>query len=180
MKKLFWQQRLQNVRAHSSLNFNLPVSSYKGLSECHKTRYAYIICNEGSCTDGCKNDEDPGLIFKVDLKCRKELAPVEILLEFPKVSSCVQNEVENAALTDTVQDSSPNFELKLEIECRQPVIFKGRLLPSFLKCLIQQGHTRLGAPVSMLEEEVIVIPALPLEETTYITELSNIEVHIIV
>jgi hypothetical protein len=158
----------------------VPVPSYKGMSECRKTRYAYIICNEESCTDDCKNGEDPGLTLRVDLKCRMELAPVEMLLEFRKVPSCDQNEVETAASTDTVQDSSPNFELQLDVECRQPVIFKGRILPSFFKCLIKQGHTQLEAPMNMQEEEDIVIPALPLEETTYVSEQSNIEIHIIV
>jgi hypothetical protein len=32
----------------------------------------------------------------------------------------------------------------------------------------------------MLEEEDVIIPALPLEEMTYITLLSGVEVHIIV
>jgi hypothetical protein len=158
----------------------IPVSSYKGMSECCKMRYAYKICNEEGCTDNCKNDGDPGLIFKVDLKCRKELAPIEILLKFPTVPSCDQNKVETAALTDTVQDSSPNFELKLDIECRLPLISEGKVLPSFFKCLIQQEHTRLGSPVSMLEEEDVIIPALPLVKMKYFTLWPDVKVHIIV
>jgi hypothetical protein len=157
----------------------VPVLPYKGLSECHKTRYAYIICSEESCTDDGKNDEEPGLIFNVDLKCRKELAPVEILLEFLTFPSCDQNEVKTAALTDTVQDSSPDLELKLDIECRQPVLFKGRVLPSSFKCLIQQRHTRREDPMCIPDEEVTVIPSLPLEETMYVTQSSDIEVHVI-
>jgi hypothetical protein len=42
------------------------------------------------------------LIFKVDLKCRKELAPVELLLEFLKEQLYEDNEEESAPGAHTV------------------------------------------------------------------------------
>jgi hypothetical protein len=58
------------------------------------------------------------LTFKVDLKCRKELAPVELLLELPKEHSYNydDNEDENASGAHTVQDPSPDLELKLHLK----------------------------------------------------------------
>jgi hypothetical protein len=54
---------------------------------------------------------DASLTFKVDLKCRKELAPVELLLELFNEQS-----YECALGAHTAEDPSPNLQLKLEIE----------------------------------------------------------------
>jgi hypothetical protein len=78
------------------------------------------------------------LIFEVDLKCRKELAPVELLFELFKEESCEDNEDESAHGTHTAHDPGPDLELKLQI--RQEENF--RMIPGFdYKYLIQQIHT---------------------------------------
>jgi hypothetical protein len=53
------------------------------------------------------------LTFKVDLKCRRELAPVELLLELLKEQS-----YESAPGAHTAEDPSPNLQLKLQIEVK--------------------------------------------------------------
>jgi hypothetical protein len=99
------------------------------------------------------DEEDFDLIFKVDMKCRKELAPIE-LLENP---SCGNNEDGIEASVYTVQDLSPDLRLKLEIECRAAERDNIKP-PAVYKCLIQQSHSQRGAPVGISEEDVIVSP----------------------
>jgi hypothetical protein len=98
------------------------------------------------------DEEDFDLIFKVDMKCRKELAPIELLTE----SSYEENEDESEASIYRVHDCSPDLRLKLEIECRKAA----RVIrpPAVYKCLIQQIHTQQGPPVGTSEEDVIVSP----------------------
>jgi hypothetical protein len=77
-------------------------------------------------------------MFKADLKCRKELAIVELLLELLKGLSYVDNEDESAPGTHTVQDPSHEFELGLQIERRTSRWKRGTVV---YKYLIQQKHT---------------------------------------
>jgi hypothetical protein len=58
--------------------------------------------------------------FKVDLNCRKELAPVELLVELLKEQSYKHddNEDETAPEAHTVQDPSPDLEPKLKMVVR--------------------------------------------------------------
>jgi hypothetical protein len=69
------------------------------------------------------------LIFKVDLKCRNVLAPVELLPELRK---------EQSYGAHTAQDSSPDLELKLQIEKRIRYIKPDRVI---YERVIQQRHT---------------------------------------
>jgi hypothetical protein len=131
----------------------VPVHPYEGLSQCPEICYAYSILRY------IEDDQDDCIIFSVDLKCRKELAPIEILLQFRTDPSCDQNGDETAAWTDRVQDSSLHLELKLNIQSQWPITSKGIPLPSDFNCLIQQRNSRLGAPVSVPEEEDMVIPS---------------------
>jgi hypothetical protein len=78
------------------------------------------------------------LIFKVDLKCRKELAPIELLLELLKEESCENNEDESVHGTHTGQDPGPDLELKLQVMKVQNWSMQSRVV---YKCLIQQRHT---------------------------------------
>jgi hypothetical protein len=75
---------------------------------------------------------DQHLIFKVDLKCRRELAPVELLVELLKAQS-----YESAPGAHTAQDPSPDLELKLQI-----LWVKGKWDSDSTVCelLIQQRH----------------------------------------
>jgi hypothetical protein len=77
------------------------------------------------------------IIIKVDLKCRKELAPVE-LLELLKEQSYEDIEEEDAPGAHTVPDSSPDLELQIEIEEGRPWF---RRRDSLCKFLIRQKHT---------------------------------------
>jgi hypothetical protein len=81
--------------------------------------------------------DDVHLIFKVDLKCRRELAPIE-LLELLKELPYADNENESAPGAHTVQDPSPDLKLKLQIERRYPW-WKRRTF--VYKYLIGQRHT---------------------------------------
>jgi hypothetical protein len=81
--------------------------------------------------------DDVHLTFKVDLKCRKELAPIE-LLELLKEQSYEDNGNASAPGAHTLQDPSPNLKLKLQIERRYP----WRQRRAFVyKYLIGQRHT---------------------------------------
>jgi hypothetical protein len=60
--------------------------------------------------------ENNDVTFKVDLKCRTEQAPVELLVELLKEQSYEDNEEESAPGAHREQGPSPEFELKLEIE----------------------------------------------------------------
>jgi hypothetical protein len=77
------------------------------------------------------------LTFKVDLKCRKELAPVELLLELLKEDPCEDNEDESAHGTQTTLDPGPDLELKLTIRKTGSWLTRSVIY----KCLIQQRHT---------------------------------------
>jgi hypothetical protein len=85
------------------------------------------------------DEEDFDLMFKVDMKCRKEFAPIEAYLEFLKKSSYDEDEDGTETPVYTVQDSSPGFTLKLEIESR-PDIRDDINSPAVYKYLIQQSH----------------------------------------
>jgi hypothetical protein len=76
-------------------------------------------------------------IIKVDLKCRKELAPVDLLLKLLKEQSHDENEDESAPGAHTVQDPSPDLELKLQIESQIFLKDPGTVH----KRLIRQRHT---------------------------------------
>jgi hypothetical protein len=98
------------------------------------------------------DEQGYNLIFKVDMKCRKELAPIHLL----KDPSYDDNEDGNEASIYTAQDSSPDLRLELEIKCRLSPY--GYERPFIYKCLIQQNHTQQGAPVGTSEDDVIVSP----------------------
>jgi hypothetical protein len=83
--------------------------------------------------DYCYYDRrDLELTFKVNLKCRTKLAPVEVLVELLKGQL-----YESVPGAHTAQYPSPDLELKMEVE-------KGscRLCPRtrIYKCLIRHGH----------------------------------------
>jgi hypothetical protein len=83
------------------------------------------------------------LIFEVDLKCRKELAPVELLLELLKEESYEDNEDESAHGTHTAQDPGPDLELKFQVRKEQSL----SMPPGFVsRYLIQQRHTDSNWP----------------------------------
>jgi hypothetical protein len=84
----------------------------------------------------CK--EKPRIIFKVDLKCRKELAPIELLPKLIMEQSYDYTEDKSAPGAKTVQNSSPDFELKLEIHWRPFLSNRGTDVHEHL---IQQWHT---------------------------------------
>jgi hypothetical protein len=86
----------------------------------------------------CTYRKSSYLIFKVDLKCRKELAPVELLLELPKEQPYEDNEEKFGPGAHTVQDPSPDLELKLQIEKGKPS-WKRR--GPVYEYLIRQKHT---------------------------------------
>jgi hypothetical protein len=98
------------------------------------------------------DEEDFDLIFKVDMKCRKELAPIELLNE----TSCDEYGDGTKASIYTVQDCSHDFSLKLEIESRAPATVITP--PHVYRCLIQQNRTQQGPSVGTSEENVIVSP----------------------
>jgi hypothetical protein len=86
------------------------------------------------------DEEDFDLMFKIDMKCRKELAPIEAYLKFLKKSSYDEDKDGTETSVYTVQDSCPDFTLKLEIESRPDV--RGDINPpAVYKYLIQQSHT---------------------------------------
>jgi hypothetical protein len=82
--------------------------------------------------------DDHNLVFKVDLKCRKELAPVE-LIELLKEQSYDDIEEESAPGANTVQDLSLNLELKLQIEENYQMF--GYVDKRLHKYLIRHRHT---------------------------------------
>jgi hypothetical protein len=82
--------------------------------------------------------DDHNLVFKVDLKCRKELAPVE-LPELLKEQTHDDNEEESAPGANTVQDLSLNLELKLQIEENYQMF--GYVDKRLHKYLIRHRHT---------------------------------------
>jgi hypothetical protein len=79
---------------------------------------------------GINNVNFDEIIFKVYLKCRRELAPVELLVELLK-----EEGYESAPGAHTAQDSSPNLELRLEIEGESYGLHPRT---AFYKCLIRQ------------------------------------------
>jgi hypothetical protein len=81
------------------------------------------------------------IIIKVDLKCRKELAPVELLLELLKEQPYEDNEEESFPGAHTVQDPSPDLELKLQIEKGKPSRKGRKRRGTVYKYLILQKHT---------------------------------------
>jgi hypothetical protein len=79
------------------------------------------------------------LIFKVDMKCRKELAPIELLKE----PSYDENEGGTEASIYTIQDCNPDLRLELEIQCR--AAGRHKRPPAVYKCLITTNpHTGRG------------------------------------
>jgi hypothetical protein len=86
----------------------------------------------------CEHYDKNRLIIEVDLKCRKELAPVELLLELLKEEPCEDDEDESANGTHTVQDPGTDLELKLQITLGGSLWMS----PGYVyKYLIQQRHT---------------------------------------
>jgi hypothetical protein len=73
------------------------------------------------------------ITFKVYLKCRRELAPVELLVELLK-----EQAYESAPGAYTAQDPSPDLELKLEIERGSYGLHPRTTL---YKCLIRHERT---------------------------------------
>jgi hypothetical protein len=73
------------------------------------------------------------LTFQVDLKCRRELAPVELLVELLK-----EEAYESAPGAHTAQDPSPDLELKLDIETEH---YRLRSRTTVYKCLIRHERT---------------------------------------
>jgi hypothetical protein len=143
--------------------------SYQGRSKCDEFSYYYghyskrsyskrfqkgnnLLNIPSSQTSTSCDEEDFDLIFKVDMKCRKELAPIELLNE----TSYDENEDGSEAWIYTVQDCSPDLSLKLEIEYRGPVAV---IRPPYVyRCLIQQNHTQQGPSVVTSKEDVVVSP----------------------
>jgi hypothetical protein len=82
--------------------------------------------------------EKPRIMFKVDLKCKKELAPIELLPELINEPSYDYTEDKSAPGANTVQNSSPDLELKLEIHWRPFLSTRGT---DCHKYLIQQWDT---------------------------------------
>jgi hypothetical protein len=81
------------------------------------------------------------IIFKVGLKCRKDQAPAEMLLELLKEQPYEDNEEESSSGAHTVQDPSPDLELKVQVEKGKPS-WKGRKrCASVYKYLIRQKRT---------------------------------------
>jgi hypothetical protein len=63
---------------------------------------------------GNRDDEqDIHLIFKIDMKCRKELEPIKLLLDLLKMPSYDDSEDETVPWACTAQDVSPDMELQL-------------------------------------------------------------------
>jgi hypothetical protein len=95
--------------------------------------YFLILCDHLRGTgmeSGIYDVESDEIIFKVYLKCRRELAPVELLVELLK-----EEAYESAPGPHTAQDPSPNLELKLVIERES----YGLHPPTpIYKCLIRQ------------------------------------------
>jgi hypothetical protein len=98
--------------------------SYKGLSVFAESCYFHgqysthafrPTLRKGNKDDIGKNID---LIFKVDMKCRKVLAPIEAYLEFLQKPSYGASEDGTETSVYTVQDSNPDLRLKLEIEHR--------------------------------------------------------------
>jgi hypothetical protein len=78
----------------------------------------------------------PDYVFELDLKCREELVPVE-LLKLTKEQSCENSEDESASAAHTVQDPSLDFELKLTV-----TMFEVAGKPKYVyKYLIRHTHT---------------------------------------
>jgi hypothetical protein len=91
------------------------------------------------------DEEDFDLIFKVDMKCREELAPIELIKE-PLFN---ETEYGTEASVYTAHDFRPDLRLNLEIEC--PAAERDIRPPAVYRCLIQQIHTQQGAPVGIRE-----------------------------
>jgi hypothetical protein len=90
------------------------------------------------------------LIFKVDLKCRRKLAPVELLVELLKQQAYEDNAKENAPGAHTGQDSSPDLELKLEIESGSCRFYSRTPLHKYL---IRQGTQRVNCASGYREND---------------------------
>jgi hypothetical protein len=90
--------------------------------------------------------------FKVDLKCRTELAPVELLVELLKEQSYYDNEEESAPGAHREQDPSRDFELKLQIEtcgCGNRTTVD--------RYLIRQSDREIRVPVGEPEKDAVVM-----------------------
>jgi hypothetical protein len=83
-------------------------------------------------------EEKVHIIFKVDLKCRKELAPIELLHELVKEQPYDYTEDKNAPGANATEDFSPDFELKLQIHWRPHLSIRGIVVHEYL---VQQRHT---------------------------------------
>jgi hypothetical protein len=84
------------------------------------------------------------VIFKVDLKCRKELAPFELLAKLDKEQSYDYTEDKSAPGANTAQNSSPDLELKLQIVHWIPSLFiRDNVVREYL---IQRGTQRANDP----------------------------------
>jgi hypothetical protein len=122
---VYQQAELHNVLYNfAKLNNNYHLWRLRRCEKlCFKFKHYLTLENAlGTDTYFFMNTYDPwwegksNLTFKVDLKCRKELAPIELLLELLKEQSYDDNEDESAPGTHIVQDPSPDLELKLETE----------------------------------------------------------------
>jgi hypothetical protein len=159
-------------------------SSYKGLSVFPESGYFYGQYSEHAfCPTLWKDNKDDigkntDLIFKVDMKCRKELAPVEAYLEFLKKPSDGASEDGTETSVYTVQDSNPDFRLTLEIEHR-PAEGDNIRPSSVYKCEIQQNY-RQEAPAGLSEENGRVFPIYKHRTKLFLTETNVTFIFIII
>jgi hypothetical protein len=99
------------------------------------------------------NTYETYLTLKVNMKCRRELAPVEVLLESLKEQSYEDNKEESAPGAHAAQEASPDLQLKVQTVLRD---FSGEMPASVYKysdCSIQQM-----APVVVLDKNAVVMP----------------------
>jgi hypothetical protein len=78
------------------------------------------------------------LTFKVDLKCRKELTPVELLPELFKEQPYEDNTDESAPGAHTEHYPRPDLELRLQIKRSSSLRYPGTALYEYL---LRHRHT---------------------------------------
>jgi hypothetical protein len=133
-------------------------SSYQALVESDKILYYHGQCSKHKYSKKFRknnaHDDDLHVTFKVDLKCRKELAPIDILLELINKSSL---EDVTGHSSQTIEDSSADLKLKLEIHCPAAEKDDIRLQPVY-KCLIQKRWSP-AQTVCTPEQDTVVCPS---------------------
>jgi hypothetical protein len=120
-------------------------SSYHAQFECDKILYYQGQFSKHKYSEMFQKNnahgDDLHVTFKVDLKCRKELAPIDIFLELINKSSL---EDVTGRSSQTMEDSSADLELKLEIHCPAAGrdCNRSALSPLRIQCLIgNKGRT---------------------------------------